>query len=89
VEGLNTGGELVRRPSFGFVPSSFTARCDADYTAATGLNLLIDRKARASVSFKETLPEVFSQLPFEEQRRLDSAARGHSGEPGPDAEGLP
>jgi hypothetical protein len=79
-----TGGEFVRRPSFGIRAVELHGSMPMpDYTAATGLNLLIDRKARASVSFKETLPEVFSQLPLEEQGRLSSAARGRSDEPNP------
>lgn len=66
---------FVRSPSFGIRSVELHGSMPVpQYTAAAGLNLLIDRRP-ASVSFKETLPQVFAQLSSADQRKLDSAAR--------------
>lgn len=68
-------GVYLREPSFairsverhGSMPM-------AAYTAALGLNLLIDRGARTSVCFRETLPEVYETLNERDQQRLERSA---------------
>ncbi len=46
----------------------------AEYVAELGLNLLIDRKARYTVTFKDTLPEIWDQLTPDQQRGLERSA---------------
>lgn len=69
-------GMFVREPSFAVRSVEYHGEMPMpDYVAATGLNLLIDRGARATVCMKETLPKVFENLSEEDQRRLERGAQ--------------
>lgn len=71
-----TSGTFVRNPSFVVRSVEYHGSMPMpEYVAATGLNLLIDRRARVTVCMKETLPEVFEKLQPEDQQRLERAWR--------------
>lgn len=79
-----TQGTFVRSPSFGIRSVEHHGRRPApEYVAATGLNLLIDRRGVSAVSFKDTLPDVFEKLSSEQRQRLDTAGLRLSAEQPP------
>ena len=69
-------GTFIREPSFAIRSVEYHGSMPIpEYVAATGLNLLIDRHAGATVCLKQTLPEVFDKLSSEDRQRLERSSR--------------
>jgi hypothetical protein len=73
-----TSGTYVRDPFFAIRTASYQGRRPVDEcVAALGINLMVSRR-EATITFKETLPEVYRQLTPEEQTRLDPQSHSAS-----------
>lgn len=69
-------GAWVRNPDFAIRTAPFYGRQSvADYVATMGVNLIIGSQNSAIVTFKETLPDVYSHLSKEDQDWLDQRSQ--------------
>lgn len=70
-----TSGTFVRDPSFAIRSAVFHGdRSVAEYVAKLGLNIVIGGSG-ATVTFKETLPEVYNQLSPEDRDQLNQRSQ--------------